>query len=216
VNGAANDFCPTLAPDGHTFFFVSNRDGACGQAPGGASNDDMYVTWTWNSSFSGNGPFFQNVRRLDCADEGGPNSSFAEHSPFPILERHNGLLLYYSSTRTGSGDIYFSKFGIGGFGQGQLVPGTVNTAAIEGQPNVRKDGKEIFFFRNVAASPGINHDIHSATRESTKDAWSEDMNLGLNVNSAANETRPSLSWDGHTLYFGSTRTGGGDHYYTTR
>jgi Tol biopolymer transport system component len=31
----------------------------------------------------------------------------------------------------------------------------------------------------------------------------------FSVNSAASETRPSLSWDGTTLYFGSTRTGAG-------
>lgn len=33
------------------------------------------------------------------------------------------------------------------------------------------------------------------------------------------ETRPSLSWDGTILYFGSTRPGGegmADHYVTTR
>jgi Tol biopolymer transport system component len=33
------------------------------------------------------------------------------------------------------------------------------------------------------------------------------------------ETRPSLSWDGTTLYFGSNRAGGEgntDHYVTTR
>lgn len=45
------------------------------------------------------------------------------------------------------------------------------------------------------------------------------MNLGPNVNTAASETRPSLSWDGTTLYFGSTRPGGdgdSDHYVTTR
>ena len=33
------------------------------------------------------------------------------------------------------------------------------------------------------------------------------------------ETRPSLSWDGTALYFGSTRPGGegmADHYVTTR
>src|SRR5215210_8869229 len=26
VNSAANDFCPTIARDGHLFYFVSNRD----------------------------------------------------------------------------------------------------------------------------------------------------------------------------------------------
>jgi hypothetical protein len=40
-----------------------------------------------------------------------------------------------------------------------------------------------------------------------------------NVNSAAAETRPSVSWDGTSLYYGSARPGGEgstDHYVTTR
>jgi Tol biopolymer transport system component len=36
------------------------------------------------------------------------------------------------------------------------------------------------------------------------------------VNSAASETRPSLSWDATTLYFGTTRDGTSDIYVTTR
>jgi Tol biopolymer transport system component len=39
------------------------------------------------------------------------------------------------------------------------------------------------------------------------------------VNSPAADTRPSLSWDGTTLYFGSGRAGGegdSDHYVTSR
>jgi hypothetical protein len=46
----------------------------------------------------------------------------------------------------------------------------------------------------------------------------DSVNLGSNVNSSAGETRPSLSWDGTTLYFGSTRVvaDDSDHYVTTR
>ena len=50
-------------------------------------------------------------------------------------------------------------------------------------------------------------------------AWSTPVNLGPNVNSAANETRPSLSWDAKTLLFGTTRPGVegvSDIYYSTR
>lgn len=50
-------------------------------------------------------------------------------------------------------------------------------------------------------------------------AWSTPVNLGPNVNSAANETRPSLSWDAKTLIFGTTRPGVegvSDIYYSTR
>jgi hypothetical protein len=45
-----------------------------------------------------------------------------------------------------------------------------------------------------------------ATRASAHDAFSAPVNLGDAVNSPAGESRPSLSWDGTTLYFGSTRS----------
>ena len=37
VNSSANDFCPTIARDGHLFYFISNRAGGCG-------GDDIYTT----------------------------------------------------------------------------------------------------------------------------------------------------------------------------
>jgi Tol biopolymer transport system component len=98
------------------------------------------------------------------------------------------------------------------------VPG-VNTGFVEGQPNVRRDGLELFFFSNRPGSLG--NDIYSASRASTADGWSTPVNLGPAVNgvTASSETRPSLSWDGTTLFFGSNRAGSegdADHYVTTR
>ena len=46
-------------------------------------------------------------------------------------------------------------------------------------------------------------------------AWSAPVNLGRTVNSPGGETRPSLSWDGTTLYFGSTRTTGESNIYVS-
>ena len=94
-----------------------------------------------------------------------------------------------------------------------------NSAAEDGQPFVRRDGLELFFFSNRTGTLGMA-DIYSATRATTWDAWSEPVNLGSNVNSADGaETRPSLSADGTKLYFGSTRPGGegsSDHYVAAR
>lgn len=64
-----NDFCPTLARDGHDFYFVSNRDGFCG----GTRNDDMYTT-RWR----GDGDWDSAIH-LDC-DVNTPSN---EASPFP-------------------------------------------------------------------------------------------------------------------------------------
>jgi hypothetical protein len=49
--------------------------------------------------------------------------------------------------------------------------------------------------------------------------WSDPEPLGPLVNSDAAETRPWISWDGTTLYFGSMRQegeGSNDFYVTTR
>lgn len=208
VNSPANDFCPTLARDGHTFYFVSTRevDGSCG---GG----DIYVT-----RMRGHGEFDE-PRNLGCT----VNSASTEFSPFPLFESRTGPVLYFSSDRPNGGeggDIYVAESHGGAFGPGVPVPG-VNSPADDGHPNVRRDGLEIYFYSQRTDLPGAQGgpDIHVATRPSTSEPWSTPVNLGPDINSAAGETRPSLSWDGTRLYFGSSREGGegsADIYVTTR
>lgn len=199
VNSPDNDFCPTLDRDGRTFYFVSNRPGGCG-------GDDIYTAQLRTRSWEA-------VRNIGCT----ANSSANEASPFPLPESGRGQVLYFSSTRSGNSDIYIAGTGIVGFSQPEPVA-ELNTPAQDGHPNLRRDGLEIFFFSTRPGTLGAQ-DLYSATRESTSDPWSTPVNLGPNVNSSAAETRPSLSWNGTELYFGSTRPGGegdSDHYVTTR
>ena len=206
VNSTANDFCPTLARDGHTFYFVSNRLNGCG---GG----DIYTTRI------GEDWAFEAPRNLGCT----VNSAADEAGPFPLPERGSGPVLYFSSTRPGlgvGGDIYMSESHGGEFAAATRVPG-VNSALDDGQPNVRRDGLELFFYSRRQDLPGAmgGADLYASTRASLSDSWSTPVNLGEYVNSAADDTRPSLSWDGTTLYFGSGRLGGdglNDIYVTTR
>ncbi len=221
VNSPANEFCPTIAHDGHTFFFVSNRTGqdTCG-------GDDIYVTRL------GHDGTFEAPTNLGCQ----VNSAGNEAGPFELTEPGSGRLLYFSSNRaggftaeapgaiTGDADIYRSEWKDGSYTLATLVPG-VNTAANEIQPNLQRDGVEMYFASNRSGTPGITgtlggNDIFVATRVSAHDAWQTPLNLGPSVNSSiADETRPSLSWDAMTLYFGSNRPGGegsSDIYVTTR
>jgi hypothetical protein len=223
VNSSADDFCPTIARDGHLFYFVSRRAGGCGMG-------DIYVTRLRDD----NG--FDEPEVLPC-DTTAPyeavNSPFDEFSPFPLPEPGSGPVLYFSSFRPGGfspeapmgpgdSDIYRSESHGGVFGPPALVLG-VNSAADDGQPNVRADGLELFFY-STRVIPGVSlggADLYVATRENVRDSWSTPINLGPNVNSGSAETRPSLSWDGTTLYFGSTRPNGEgtndiDIYVTTR
>ena len=206
VNSSADDFCPTLDRDGHRFFFVSRRviAGSCG-------GSDIYVARLRDDGF------VEEPSNLGCT----VNSAQDEAGPFPLPQSGSGPVLYFSSTRPGlgaGGDLYMSESQGGVFGAAQLVPG-VNSAFDDGQPNVRRDGLEIFFYSTRPGTLG-GPDIYAATRESTSEPWSTPVNLGANVNSAASDTRPSLSWDGTTLYFGSTRpqseAGSSDVYVTTR
>lgn len=99
----------------------------------------------------------------------------------------------------------------------ELVAGA-NSASKDGQPYLRKDGHELVFYSNRPGTLGGN-DVYSTMRKNNSKPWSDPVNLGPSVNSASSETRPSLSCDGHTLYFGSNKPGGegdSDHYQATR
>ena len=212
INSSANDFCPTIDRNDHSFYFVSNRPGGCGGA-------DLYSSRRRPGGWD-------EPTNLGC----GVNSAADEASPSPVPEPGRGKVLYFSSTRAGGfaadapgatagdSDVYSSERHGGDFAAPVLVPG-VNSASEDAQPNVRRDARELFFFSTRPGGLGMS-DIYSATRSRTSDTWSAPVNLGSAVNSADGaESRPSLSWDGTTLYFGSTRPGGDgsvDHYVTTR
>ena len=67
----------------------------------------------------------------------------------------------------------------------------------------RRDGREVVFASNrVDPSAFGGQDLWVATRNNVRDPWSAPVNLGDAVNTTDNETRPSLSWKGTTLYFG--------------
>jgi OOP family OmpA-OmpF porin len=103
------------------------------------------------------------------------------------------------------------------FGPAELVPG-VNSDADDMQPYIRQDGREMVFASNRSSGQG-SFDIWSTSRDSIANPWSPPENLGPNVNSSTSESRPSLSWDGTMLLFGTTRAGvegASDIFFTTR
>jgi Tol biopolymer transport system component len=201
VNSNVDDFCP-LPVRGHGLFYVSARSGGCG-------GPDIYFTRLQHGEW-------QPPENVGCDI----NSSAGEASPSYFEDDNGNALLYFSSTRAGGfepggvdSDIYFSM----NFGPAQLAPG-LNTASDDSRPNVRKDGREIVFDSTRAGTLG-GPDIWTAKRESVYDDWPSPTHLDAPINSAANETRATLSWDALTMVFGSTRTGSEgstDVYVTTR
>lgn len=202
VNSASPDFCPTpLAGKGLLFVSARAVPGACGAG-------DMYFTREhpvrgWEVPVN-----------LGCAATGtGPNSAGPEFSP-SLVETAQGVFLYYSRPGAiGLQDIYVSQMRA----DGTFTPGSpaigmdLNTVGNDQMPNVSRDGLEMVFASDRGAAVGLL-DIYVATRETTADPWASPVKLGPAVNTAAPESRPSLSGDGQRLHFGR----GGDIWVSTR
>jgi WD40-like Beta Propeller Repeat len=189
VNSSFADYCPTPLR-GKALLFVSTRPGGCGGGDIYLARDNPAHGWS--------------VKHLGCAADGsGPNFPGGEFGP-SLVETDEGTYLFFSSDGFevgGDQDIYMSRRAAdGSFGAPTLVA-ELSTAAHDFMPNVRKDGLEIVFNSNRPGGLG-GQDVYTSTRASTSDPWSAPVNLGAAVNTAGNETRSSLSWDGTRLHFG--------------
>jgi hypothetical protein len=191
INTEHNEFCPSPGRGGR-FMFVSNRPGGCG---GG----DIYATG------------FHHRDRWQPPENLGCTINSAAEEAGPVRIRHE---LYFSSTRTGSSDIFVSP----AFGPWIGPPAPVaelNSPFDDARPFVHRDGLEIAFDSSRPGGLGL-FDVWTATRKHRWTPWSQPVNLGPAVNSAAAETRPSLSAEGTILYFGSTRGASQDVFTSTR
>ncbi|GHA60463.1 OmpA family protein [Pontibacter akesuensis] len=82
----------------------------------------------------------------------------------------------------------------------------INTPANEGAATISGDGKTLVFTSCNRPDSQGDCDLYIAFR--TGGEWSKPQNMGKSVNSKAWDSQPSLSADGRTLYFSSTRGGG--------
>jgi Tol biopolymer transport system component len=211
INTAANEFCPTPAPDGKTLLFVSTRPGGCG------GGDIYYATWLGGNQFT-------EPVNLGCEI----NSPGEEASPVLVIRGPASWQLYFSSTRAGGvlqeaqgalvgdADIYMAELGPNGIVSAAALVSGVNSAFDDFRPSLRADSLEMFFDSNRPGSQGL--DVWTSTRDLESQPWRIPSNVA-SVNSAGNETRAFLSSDGTTLYLGSTRSdseGAGDLYVARR
>jgi hypothetical protein len=196
INSGADDFCPTPVR-GNGLYFVSTRvvDGACGGA-------DIYFA-RQNPAHGWTAPVNLGCQVNSAAGEAGPS----------YFEADGQAYLYFSS---GPDIVASVQQPDGSFGPASTVA-ELNTAAADLRPNVRKDGLEIVFDSNRSDTIG-GQDLYFATRASVADPWSTPVNAGTNLNTAANETRGSFSWDATTLYFGRAPgpEGMSDIFFSTR
>ncbi len=211
INSTAADSLPMLSYDEHVMFFQSTRAGGCG------NGGDIWMTRRRDKRTQD----WEVPINLGC----GLNTAANETAPAFFENPETGeVTLYYGSDRTGGlgdYDVYASVVGEGGyFGPGVLVP-EFSSPKRDTRVFIRKDGLEAFITSSRDNGQRLI-DIWTSTRETLSDPWPPTpIDLPSPINSTCDDGSPSLSRDGTTLYFFSTRTAGvecgkRDIWYATR
>jgi hypothetical protein len=98
---------------------------------------------------------------------------------------------------------------------------TVNSPTDDTDPSISVDLLSLFFRSERSGGFG-GSDLYVTTRATIEDPWGEPINLGPTVNSTGNDSDPSISADGLSLYFSTWQgprpggMGGDDIWVTTR
>jgi hypothetical protein len=132
----------------------------------------------------------------------------------------DGLEMYFNSTRPGGlgqEDLWVrTRETVADPWGPHLNLTTVNSPYREVYPSVSPDGLTLYFsdYFYGPDRPGGQggHDLWMSTRASRSDTWTTPVNMGAPPNSSGNEVSPTVSEDGLTLIFASSR-GGGSGYY---
>jgi Tol biopolymer transport system component len=193
LNTPAIDGCASHSADGLTIVFNSNR----------AGTHDIYMATRSSLSEGFGAPV-----RLPA-----PVNTDTLTESCPTLA---GNRLYFSSTRDDpAGDIVVSRLGQSGWSTPENLGSNINRAGwLDEAADFYKDdeGRDVMVF-----SSRQPHDNGGKIYESVGGSPRRLVHGG--PNSSAQDNRPSITSDGLTIFFDSTRTGtlgGPDLYYATR
>ncbi len=123
----------------------------------------------------------------------------------------NDTLLIFSSNRAGGYggfDLYKSSWRNGQWSTPENLGPQINSAFDETTPYLLRDGRTLFFSSNNIAGSIGGQDIFKSVWDSRQKRWSTPENLGLPINSAADDTHFRVSKDGFTAFLASSRKDG--------
>jgi len=134
----------------------------------------------------------------------GVNSAADEY--LPVVTADEALLIYTRKLNNNE-DFYQSEQKESKWEKATFLSANINTKTFnEGAQSISPDGKYLFF-TGCNRPQGLGRcDIYVCHREGNE--WSAAFNLGAPVNGKNWESQPTISADGRTLYFVSSRPGG--------
>ena len=186
-SGRYSDADLAVAPDGSRLVFISRRP-----VPDRRGRPVPHIWYVERTPTGWGEP--RNAAAL--------NSDAGEYYPSVAADG----TLYFESARGGGrgrADVYRSRLVDGDYAAPEHIPGALNSEFNEGDAVVAPD--QSFMILTITGRPddmGMG-DLYIA--EQREGAWSAPRHLPAGINSPAVEFCPSLSPDGRTLYFTSTR-----------
>lgn len=212
VNSTARDNSVTISRDGHWLIFGSARlTDRCSER----SANEFYISYRANTE---DDLAWEPAVNFGC-DLAGEEENVGQ--TFFHDEEKGTTTIFFGSARpggTGDFDVYQSERRFNGAYGPPAPVAELNTPLKDAALTIRGDGLEMILNYSFTTNFG-DGDLWVSTRESASHPWSTPESLGPTVNTAEDDSTPSLSCDGTTLYFNSRRpggTGGSDLYFTRR
>jgi Tol biopolymer transport system component len=202
INGPGPDYSPVISLDENFIIFTSKRFGEKGID--GQYYEDILIsekkedgTWTEAHPIS---PYI--------------NTPTNEAS---ISLSADGATLFIYKDETGGGDIYTSTNMNGAWMYPVPMGGDINTKYWETHACLSADGSTLYFVSDRPGGYG-GRDIYRCVKL-PNGMWSKALNLGPNVNTAADEDAPFIHPDQQRLFFsskGHKSMGGFDIFFTSK
>jgi len=194
VNGAGLEIAPAISSDGLELYFSDYGS----PRPGGMGTTDMWVT----RRASRHDPWTTPVNL-------GPTVNSAEDEITLVISA-DGLELLFDSYRpggVGASDLWVARRDSKSspWQAPQWLGSTLNKAGIEHCPTISADGLSLFFDYTPPGMASEEGDLMLSRRPSLSAPWGAPVDLGQ---AFSTHWASSISHDGKTLYFTSTRDGG--------
>ena len=196
--GVHDDDNYTVAPDGRTLYFDSNRN-PDGQGP---PVEDHNI-WKIEKTTSG----------WSQPEMVGSGVNTREHGEYYPSVTQDGTLYFMSQRDEGLGgtDIYRARLENGEYARAELLPPPVNSPEHEMDSFVAGDESYLILSSRALGGAG-DYDLFAFYR-AEDGSWSGPTNMGEAVNSDGAELRPSVTCDGKYFFFSSDRNGHGDVFW---
>lgn len=136
----------------------------------------------------------------------GDTINFLNAQFFPVLTADEETLIFSGMTPEREENIYSTRRIKGGWDVPEPISKTINTPNNEGTCTISADGRTLVFTACNRSDGFGGCDLYISHKDGND--WGTPQNLGNVINTRDRETQPSLSADGHTLYFSSDRRGG--------